>query len=328
MPDPKPLAFTTLLLATLAWSLSPIFIRQLSVVFDPITLTFIRYAVALVPLTLVSWIRFRADYVRLLRSIPLTAPLATLTVVQQYTWVAGTYGATATTAQLITKLTVPFTIVFAFFLFHEERAAVRHPLFLFGVVLSLIGMAAVITKDAAAIRPTVDTATALLITTAILWAVYNVWSKHMVMNVHPVPLFGVIALYVTAAFGVGALAFGSPSDWALFTPGLVVVWILSGIFPLAMAHPSYNFAQRHLGSSYCTTFVLITPLITWLLSFLMLPGERLLPTQIGGGILLMLGTFAVTLAHLRATAHAAPPSVPVVGEPTLPEQRVAPTAQR
>ena len=328
MPDPKPLAFTTLLLATLAWSLSPIFIRQLSVVFDPITLTFIRYAVALVPLTIVSWVRFRADYLVLLRSVQVTAPLATLTVVQQYTWVAGTYGATATTAQLITKLTVPFTIFFAFFLFHEERAAVRHPLFVFGVILSLAGMAAVLTKDAAAIRPTVDAATALLITTAILWAVYNVWSKFLVMNVHPVPLFGVIALYVTAAFGIGALVWGESSDWAGFTPGLIVVWILSGIFPLAMAHPCYNFAQRYLGSSYCTTFVLITPLITWLLSFIMLPGEQLLMTQIIGGVVLMLGTFFVTLAHLRATAHAAPPSVPIVGEPTVAEQRLASTGRR
>lgn len=328
MPDPKPLAFTTLLLATLAWSLSPIFIRQLSVVFDPITLTFIRYAVALVPLTIVSWVRFRADYFRLLRSIRVTAPLATLTVVQQYTWVAGTYGATATTAQLITKLTVPLTIVLAFFLFREERAAVRHPLFLVGVVLSLAGMAAVITKDAAAIRPTLDAATALLLTTAILWAVYNVWSKSLVMNVHPVPLFGVIALYVTVAFSIGALLLGSPSEWTLFTPGLMIIWILSGVFPLAMAHPSYNFAQRHLGSSYCTTFVLITPLITWLLSFLMLPGERLLPTQIIGGVLLMLGTFAVTMAHLRATARSAPPSIAVIGEPSVPEPRVVPTARQ
>lgn len=78
-----------------------------------------------------------------------------------------------------------------------------------------------------------------------------------------------------------------------------IIAVLSGLLPLGIAHPCYNYAQMHLGASYCGTLVLFTPAGTYLLSAIFLPEETLRPLQLAGAGLLILGTVAVTLAHRR-----------------------------
>lgn len=323
------LAYVTLVTATLGWASTPICLRLLSGTFDPWTVSVYRYGAAFVPVLIVSLIYYRDDLRRLLsRPIPVVA-LGLMVTVMQYTWTAGTYGAYATTAQLISKLSVVFTILFAFWLFHEERAVIRHPLFLFGTLLSIAGILAVLAKDGGSFAPVVDTAALLLLASSLLWGIYAVWSKHLVADVHPVPLFAIVAANVTGGSAIVAVFFGEPTAYAQITPGMWALTILSGMIPLGLCHPCYNFAQRHLGSSYCSTFILLSPLGTFAAAAIILPEERLQPVQFLGGALLLAGTFAATFAHRAVTAgqSLAEPAVVEFAPEPMPTPELAPQAE-
>lgn len=279
--------------------MAPVFIRLLVDAFDPLTMSFARYTCAVIPLVAISTVFFRPEFIRILRNLRMMLPLVTLNIFMQCAWVYGAYGSTANTAQLVTKISVIFVIVLSYFFFREERAVVRHPAFLLGTVGSLCGVAAVLTTDPATLRPAIDGAAMLLILTALCWAVYNVWAKHLVKNIHPIPLFTVLALYSTPILGVLSFIFGEPSDLLHITPRIAMITALAGLIPLSLCHPSFYFAQKELGAAYCNTFILFNPALTYVAALILLPSETLIWTQIAGALILMSGTFMVTIARRR-----------------------------
>jgi drug/metabolite transporter (DMT)-like permease len=215
-------------------------------------------------------------------------------------------------AQLITKLNIVFVIIFSFFLFHEERAVIRSPSYLGGTLLSLVGVAAVLAKDPASLVPIFDRAAALLLGTAVCWGVYMVWSKHLVMGMHPIPMFTVVSIYTTLGLGILSLTLGEPGTLIAAGPRLTAVAFISGLLPIALAHPAFHFAQRTLGSAFSNSCNLLTPLLTYLFGVTVLVNERLTRSQWLGAAMLIAGTALVTFAlhrtHRRAaTAAPAPP---------------------
>ena len=295
-------AWVCLMVAVCGWALAPIFIRQLSTVYDPHTQNLLRYASAALPLLLISVIWFREDLAAAFRGYKGMLGIAALNVVQQHVWTLGCAGSTATTAQLVTKLSIVFIILFSFFLFHEERSVIKSRIYQFGTLLSFAGAAAVISDNPASIVPNLDFPTLMLLATAILWAVYTVWAKHLVMNVHPVPMFTVLSVYTTIGFAVLSPATGDISR--LVTAGWqpAVIGIVSGLIPIAWAHPSFHYAQKHLGSALCSSVALFNPLVTYAVAMWIFPDEHLVLTQWLGAALLLLGTFLVLSAAKTSTA--------------------------
>ena len=295
-------AWVCLMVAACGWALAPIFIRQLSTVYDPHTQNLLRYASATLPLLLISAIWFREDLAAAFRGYKGMLGIAALNVVQQHAWTLGCAGSTATTAQLVMKLSIVFIILFSFFLFHEERSVIKSRIYQFGTLLSFVGAAAVISDNPASIVPNLDFPTLMLLATAILWAVYTVWAKHLVMNVHPVPMFTVLSVYTTIGFAVLSPATGDTSR--LVTAGWqpAVIAIVSGLIPIAWAHPSFHYAQKHLGSALCSSVALFNPLVTYAVALWIFPDEHLVLTQWLGAALLLLGTFLVLSAAKSSTA--------------------------
>ena len=292
------------MVAACGWALAPIFIRQLSTIYDPHTQNLLRYASATLPLFVISIIWFRKDLFTSFRGYKGMLGIAALNVLQQHVWTVGCAGSTATTAQFITKLSIVFVILFSFFLFHEERSVIKSRVYQFGTLLSFAGAAAVISDNPASIVPVLDFPTLMLLATAVLWAAYTVWAKHLVMNVHPIPMFTVLSIYTTLGFAVLSPATGH--TFTLVTAGWhpAVIGIVSGLIPIAWAHPSFHYAQKHLGSALCSSVALFNPLVTYAVALWVFPDEHLVLTQWLGAALLLLGTFLVLTAGKRNSADA------------------------
>jgi drug/metabolite transporter (DMT)-like permease len=297
-------ASTSLALATAGWALAPIFIRNLSVVYDPHTQNFLRYGSALIPLVVISLVMFRRDLVVAMRDVRGMAGISLLNLVQQYVWTLGCAGSTATTAQLVSKLSIVLVIIFSFALFHEERTVIKSPIYLLGTALSFAGVAAVISRDPKSIVPALDTPTLMLLATAVLWAVYTVWAKHLVTNVHPVPMFTVVSAYTTFGYLVTMFLWGDPSTLVAAGSRPLVIGVVSGLIPIALAHPCFHFAQKHLGSALCTSINLFNPLLTYAIALCIWADERLILTQWLGAAILLFGTFLVIAAGKRVAASA------------------------
>jgi len=297
-------AFFALMLAMVGWALAPVFIRFLSDAYDPYSQAFIRYGSATIALVAISMTTHRRELVALFRRPKAIVGIAALNILQQVCWTFGCYySSSATLPQLITKLNVVFIIVFSYFLFHEERAVIRSRGYLWGTLLSMVGVAAVLTADPATLVPRLDLSALLLLVVALCWGVYIVWAKHLVGGVHPVPMFTATAVFTT--LGLGALSWGMGDMRCLVvaSPKITAVAVVSGLFPIAMAHTCFHYAQRRLGSAFSSVLLLMNPFLTYLFALLVLPGERLHPSQWGGAAVLLAGVLLVTWTRQRIHAR-------------------------
>jgi drug/metabolite transporter (DMT)-like permease len=281
---------------------APVFIRGLSDAFDPYSLCFARYVSAAIGLSALNLLWFRGEFLRLLRRPGALAGVALLNTVMQVTWTIGTYGSTATVALLVSKLSAVFVIVFSYALFHEERGVIRHPKFLTGAAVSFLGVMLVLAKDPGRLLPVFDASAALLMLTSALFAAYMVWSKHIVMKTHPIPMFGAVAVYTAGLTLAVSLVLGTPETLTSAGGGAWGVAFASGLIPIALAHPTYNFAQKHLGSAFSATVHLANPLVTYLLALVALQ-EWLTGTQWAGAAVLTAGSLLVIRARGRAPSR-------------------------
>ena len=121
-------------------------------------------------------------------------------------------------------------------------------------------------------------------------------------------MFAVVASFTTIGLGVMATIFEQPAT--AFEAGAWTTFLvaLSGIMAIGGAHPSFHYAQKHFGSAFTNTFMLILPLATYLASFVLLPDEGLTATQMAGAVVLILGTLLITIVanRQRLTQSTAP----------------------
>lgn len=286
-------------ICTLGWTFAPVFIRLLRNDYDPLTQGFIRYLFGAMFLIAICLVYHRTALLTLIRNPAPVIGISILNTVQQYCWTAGTYGATATTAQLIVKLSIVFVVIFAYVLFHEERAVIRNPLYLIGTTLSMIGVAGVLISDPQDLSLAFTRGNLLLLFCALTWAVYAVWGKHIVLNIHPLPMFAVVASLTTIGLGTMAVIFEEPTSALNAGAVPTVLVVLSGILAIGGSHPSFHYAQKHFGSAFTNTFTLIMPLTTYCAAWFILPSEKLSLTQGIGAFVLLFGTFLIIVVENR-----------------------------
>lgn len=301
-------------ICTLGWTFAPVFIRLLRNDYEPLTQGFVRYVFGATFLVTICLVYHRSALFSLIRNPLPVLGISILNTAQQYAWTAGTYGATATTAQLTVKLSIVFVVIFAYLLFREERAVIRNPLYLIGTTLSLIGVAGVLVRDPQDLSQAFSQGNSLLLFCALTWAIYSVWGKHIVLDIHPLPMFAVVASLTAIGLGTMAVIFEEPSSILDAGTGASVLVAVSGIMAIGGAHPSFHYAQKHFGSAFTNTFTLIMPLTTYCAARVLLPGEKLSMTQGAGAITLLSGTLLIIMVENRKRLSEAAEPVPDVSE--------------
>ena len=253
-------ALLALAFALFSWGMAPVFIRFMKHAYDPYSQSFIRYFFAALVLTAVCLVMFRAEFFQLPRR---PGPAGDRVLIRFATDMDGACYRASATRNLIIQIGVVFVIIFSYLLFHEERRVIRSPFYLAGTVFSFLGMAVVVTGGRHTPAAVDALTVALLVIPALCWAVYVVWAKHLVTTSHPVPLFAVLALFNTLGTGLAACVLGNPACVVEASAGITFVALLSGILPLAAAHPAFHYAQRHLGSAFSSSCNLFSPLVTY-----------------------------------------------------------------
>ena len=296
----------SLAVAIVSWGLAPVFIRFMRSAYDPYSQAFIRYVFSAGALAAVCLATRRAEFLALVRRPGPILGMACLNTFQQTVWTLGCYGASATLAQLTAQLSVVFVIVFSFFVFHEERRVIRSPVYLVGTALSFGGVAAVLTGGGNSTGPILTWSSVWLLMTALCWGIYVVWAKHLVMRCHPIPMFAALSVFTALGAAAESVVFGSPRCILHAGAGITVVAFVSGLLPLAAAHPAYHFAQKHLGSAFSSSCNLFTPVLTYGFALLILDDAPLTWTQwLGAGVLLS-GALMVVWAGRRASSSPGP----------------------
>lgn len=312
------ITYFSVLLFTLGWAMTPVFVRFMADSYDPYTQAFLRYASAAVVLFVYAFFAHREELFKAFRHWRVLVPLSLVVTIMQLAWTVAIYNTTATMAQLVTTLQAPLVILLSFLIFHDERGVIRSPRYLLGTLLCLIGVTGVFMReDGDSLHFYIDFALMLLIFVSILWAVYAVWGRHTAKGLHPVAMFTVISTYVSIGFIFTMLLFGDPLT--LWTAGARMngIAFISGVICIAAAHCGFHYAQVRLGSAFCTSIQLLTPFVTHLLALMFWPDERLLWIQWVGGILLVVGSLLVIRARW---SHARSEPACVKGHEQSPER--------
>jgi drug/metabolite transporter (DMT)-like permease len=301
-----------LMAATVFWSLTAVFVKHFAALgIDGDTQNLFRYAAAAAGLWLWTPFLYGRELARAMAQWRLFWPPVALNCVFQVIMVSSLYHVAIYPGfmSLLGQSAVIFTTVLAFLLFREERPTILSRRYLTGCALAVLGVAGVVLFREGA-RLDFNEGVALVLLSSLLWAGYTVSMKPVVRQVNPIVAFTVVATYTAAFFLLLALVRSEPARF--FQVGLrgQCLVVLSGVLCISAAHSIYFIAVRKLGVAICASFLLVQPLLTGLLSAVVLQ-ERLTAAQMAAGVLLLLGAFLIVRTRAAgAEAHAEPTETP------------------
>lgn len=291
------------ILASLCWSLSPVISRFIREHYTVLFQNFFRFGVSLVILWLFTLARHGrrgvAEKLTGVRRLPFKlAGLAIFVFLHQVFYIAGIYRVYPALASLLSEGNAVFTILFAYFMFQDERSTIRSARFLSGLVLALAGMAVIILSGAEGGRAESNVGLVFIILSALAWSLFTVFAKHWIPSVPPSLSTAVIFSIDTVLFALAILLFQPGTFFPTLPARVYLLLFLSGILGIGGGYTFYFSAIPGAGVTVASSLGLLIPLMTAAASYLIL-GELLLPLQAAAGAVLLAGCYLIIRAEAK-----------------------------
>jgi drug/metabolite transporter (DMT)-like permease len=196
----------------------------------------------------------------------------------------GTRLSTASNGSLVTSATPAFVLLFAPFLLGEKTTARR----LIALVISTLGVVAVIDPRTAELSPTLFWGNLSLLAAALTWALYSVLVRKVsqtgdlltasaIMLAGGIPSSMLFGAWEIHSQGIGVI-----------TPGIIGGIIFLGIISTAVAMLLWNYAFAELPAAVASLTFFAQPVVGIILGALFL-GEVITPLFLFGGLLIGIG---------------------------------------
>jgi drug/metabolite transporter (DMT)-like permease len=278
--------YLALVFSMIFWSFSFVWFKIANRDYDPITIVFIRLAVASLFLSTFLWLT--KGYTKIAPSDRKYFLL--LAIFEPFLYFLGeSFGLTyvSSTVGSVIISTIPvFAVLFAWIFYRERLRYINYA----GVILSFIGVLIFITNASGSIAMSLKGLTLMLL--AVSAAVgYNMMLHKLASKYNPIyivnvqnviglilflPLFLIFDLHKLTATGIVAESFTSII--------LLAVFASSGAFAL------FAYSVRHLGISRANVFSNLIPLFTALFAFLLV-GDKITLRNIAGMAVVIAGLF-------------------------------------
>jgi drug/metabolite transporter (DMT)-like permease len=289
----QPSPYLLLVLTTLFWSGNFVLGRAVHTVFTPFTLSFWRWAVALVVLLPWVWASLREQAPLLRRYWRILLLLSVLGVVNFNTFVyIGLQATTATNALIMLSIT-PVLIVGLSFLLLRQKVTLWQTL---GILVSLLGVLVIVSRGEAKalLAREVNPGDLWVLAAVGSWALYSVCLRWRPPDLKPLNfqaatiLLGMMIL--TPLYGWD-LAQGRTIAINLATVSTILYLAL---FPSILAYIFWNRAVAELGANRTGQFLHLMPAFGAVLSMIFL-GERLHDFHLLGIVLIAVGIWLATM---------------------------------
>ena len=309
-------AVVFLVLATLFWAGNFVFGAAALETVDPISLTWIRWLLALIPLAIVAQLVEKPDWRAVVRHLPVLGLLGVLGITGFSLLLYYALQFTSPlNASLINAVNPALIVILAAVLprvlqgGHRERITWRAVL---GIVLGLIGVVVVITDGdvLALLRQGLNPGDLLMLGAILGWSIYTLIGR----RIHDVP--PITATAVQAAIAVALLtpfALINGVTWPSDLPGWSAVGYIV-LFPSIGAYVLWNAATRKVPAATASIYINLIVVFTALIG---LPfGLGISWVQVLGG-LLVIGAVVLLARGTETPASAAP--APPTGPVEVPE---------
>jgi drug/metabolite transporter (DMT)-like permease len=310
--SPAARAYAGLFGTSLVWAGAFIAGKLVTAELTPLAAAGLRHLAAALLLLPFAWRVRRAANLR--AALPSLAAMALCGgVLYQWAFMAALQGTSATNAALLVALNPAITVLLAP-LVGEALTARR----LIGILLALAGATVVITRgDLAILAGLAATRRGdlLALGAACLWAAFNLASRgvvaHLPHSVTNAAVYGVGSLVSLSL----ALPDAPVAQLAGASPRALVALAFLVLFASVLAGQLFLFGVHTVGVGRTVVFVYLVPALTAVLSALLL-GETLLPSQVLGGALVLLGVWVTTRAPAVAAVVAT--GAPAIGSSPSP----------
>ena len=296
--------YLLLSLTSLFWSLNWVIGRAIVGHVTPLTLTFIRWVVAVAVMLPFAWPEVRAHWPVIRRNWKVIVWLGF--------WGTGLHNAfayfglqyTTATNGVILNSSIPILIILlGWVLYRETITRVQ----MLGVVVSLAGILAIISRGDLAVLATLalNKGDLIVLFGMVFWAAYTVF-----LRMKPAGLPGLALLACCGTVGVALLfplmlfemvVLGGRAE---FTPATVAAMLYVGIFPSFVGYVFWNRGVAEVGPNVAGIFVHLMPAFGALLAWLFLD-ERIYLFHLVG-IALILAGIALTTRGRRAVPEPGP----------------------
>jgi len=282
-------AILAIFLAVLFWGLSYPITKALLDHLLPVEIAFFRFTLAALFLLLLSLIRKplkveKGDYIRLAAGGAVGIPL--------YFFFENN-GINLTTASMASMIiaTIPVFNALAGALFLRESSTRRRWA---GVFLSFLGVYFIVSFGLKQPGSGADIlkGNLLMLLGAFTWVVFTRINVPLLkkydsttVNLYQITVGAVLLAFIALPGGINVQA---------FSPMVILSLLYLGLFCSAAAYFLYMFALKNLGAAPVTTFINLIP-VFGVMGGIFLLGETLLPGQVLGGAVVILGVTLVTL---------------------------------
>jgi drug/metabolite transporter (DMT)-like permease len=290
--------------AVITWSIAPSMIRAISGSFPVNFQNSARYLVSLAVLwPVLALSTDRAGLRALLSTARAHAPRIVVVALVNYafqacyTWSLSMV--TPAVMTLVSQTQVIFGVFLALALFPDERAIVKSPLFIAGLLLALAGVGSVVAGGRSFGSPSFGLGVLVVVGSAASWALLGALLRKWLPGVPPLLSLASVFTVVTPLF-VATYAIAHPGFPIPRAPPLH--WVLlvgSGLLAIALGHSLFYRAVPVLGVSVSTSINLLTPFLASVVSFLAF-GETLTALQLAGAGVLIGGSYLVIRTRFRS----------------------------
>lgn len=291
----------SLLVAIIAWSTVPLFLKYFTRYIDAWTANGLRYPFAALILApgLVGFY-FKGELTsRVLRMAILPA---SVNLCGQVLFAWAPYFVDPGLLSFTVRLSAVWSVLGSFILFADERALIRSRRFWIGLILSLIGFVYMIT--AGKTIPSGAKLTGILISVfcSVFWALYGLTVRRNMRAFNARLSFSVISLYTAIGMLILMLLVGDYQVISELPASIILTIFLSAIIGLAIAHVSFYVTVRRIGIAIPSSFNLLSAFITAVVSWFLFQ-ERLSPVQWGAGLLLITGALLLLWAQEKVKSY-------------------------
>jgi drug/metabolite transporter (DMT)-like permease len=285
--------YLLLSLTSFFWSLNWVIGRAIVGHVTPLTLTFIRWTVAIAVMMPFALPEIRAHWPAIRRHWKTLAWLGFWgTGLHNLFAYVGLQYTTATNGVILNS-SIPIMIIVLGWLVYRDTITRSQAL---GVAVSLAGIVAIITRGDLGVLAnlSLNKGDIIILIGMVFWAAYTVF-----LRMKPAEIPGLAMLACCGCVGVALLAPLAAYEilylggHAEFTPATIAAMLYVGIFPSFVGYVFWNRGVAEVGPQVAGIFVHLMPAFGALLAWLFL-GERIYPFHIAGIALILVGIALTT----------------------------------
>lgn len=287
--------YSLLLLTSLLWAGNFVLGKGLTEHASPMTLTSLRWIIAVVCLVPVVWWKEKRILPPKKALLPLALMGMTGVVLFNILQFVALKHTTATNVGLISTLNMLSIAVFSG-IFLKERL---NGLQLLSMVFSLFGVLLVLTKGNLSLLLSLDVNSGdlYMLAAVAVWGLYSVFSKWAMAHVS--------AMFATLYSGIFGLLVLLPINMPSFAvsdvnASFVYAILYTGVVSTVLCFVLWNIGVQKIGATTSGIFLNFNPVFTALLAFILL-GEQMAPIQVIGSAIVISGCYFFTVFGIKRT---------------------------